>query len=185
MVECFKIQLLQLPLESNVLDLEKGKNILSIPCLKPFFKLNPTIIEADPFLFVHNEKLYLFYESKPWHSPGVIKMINSKDLVNWSKPLVVLQEPFHLSFPWVFEDGGKIYMIPETSGDNSVRLYEALKNDLSEFKFSKKLITDEHPERWKTSYCDTAIIKKDGIYYLLTTRRTKTGVNTLELYMSE
>ena len=64
MVECFKIQLLSFDREEDILDIKKGKGIFTVPCVPSKITWNPTIIVADPFLFVKNEKLYLFYESK-------------------------------------------------------------------------------------------------------------------------
>ena len=58
MVECFKIQLLSFDREADILDIKKGKGVFTVPCLPSKTALNPTIIVADPFLFVKNEKLY-------------------------------------------------------------------------------------------------------------------------------
>ena len=38
---------------------------------------------------------------------------------------IVLAEPFHLSYPYVFEWQGSHYMIPESGAAKSVRLYRA------------------------------------------------------------
>lgn len=182
---CFKIQLLSFDNEGDVLDIKKGKRIFTVPCLPSRITWNPTIIVADPFLFVKNEKLYLFYESKDFFSPGVIMMTCTADLKNWSKPVVVLKESFHLSYPWVFEEEGKIYMIPETGSDKSIRLYEAANDDLTEFKLVKKLL--EHPKDMicRIGYGDTSIYKKEGKYYLMTMLQHVEPVNILELYVSD
>ena len=184
MIECFKIQLLHFKEGGNILDLRQGKSIFKIQCLKPLSMINPTIIEADPFLYNHKGKLYLFYESKTMLLPGVIKMICTTDLVHWSDPIVVLQESYHLSFPFVFEDEGRIYMIPETSDDKSIRLYEAENDDLNSFRFVSELVKDFEVDKWKVSFCDSIIHKKDGMYYLFTSRLNSEGINILELYLS-
>ena len=185
MVECFKIQLLSFDREEDILDIKKGKGIFTVPCVPSKITWNPTIIVADPFLFVKNEKLYLFYESKAFFSPGVIMMTSTVDLKNWSKPVVVLKESFHLSYPWVFEEEGKIYMIPETGSDKSIRLYEAVNDDLTEFRLVKKLL--EHPKNMvcRIGYGDTSIYKKEGKYYLMTMLQHEEPVNILELYVSD
>ena len=108
MIECFKIQLLSFDNEDEIFDIKKGKRIFGVDCLKPYAKANPTIIVADPFLFEYKGKLHLFYESKGLYTPGVLMMTSTSDLVHWSKPVVVLKEPFHLSYPWVFEENGKV-----------------------------------------------------------------------------
>ena len=96
--------------------------ILKFP-LTGLWKPKPRRFQADPFLFVKDNELYLFYELQHWDDPGCIAMIKTKDLKVWSKPQMVLKEPFHLSFPFVFEDQGVIYMIPESQEDDSIRLY--------------------------------------------------------------
>lgn len=182
---CFKIQLLSFDNEGDVLDIKKGKRIFTVPCLPSRITWNPTIIVADPFLFVKNEKLYLFYESKDFFSPGVIMMTCTADLKNWSKPVVVLKESFHLSYPWVFEEEGKIYMIPETGSDKSIRLYEAANDDLTEFKLVKKLLEQSKDMVCRIGYGDTSIYKKEGKYYLMTMLQHEEPVNILELYVSD
>lgn len=182
---CFKIQLLSFDNEGDVLDIKKGKRIFTVPCLPSRITWNPTIIVADPFLFVKNEKLYLFYESKDFFSPGVIMMTCTADLKNWSKPVVVLKESFHLSYPWVFEEEGKIYMIPETGSDKSIRLYEAANDDLTEFKLVKKLLEQHKDMVCRIGYGDTSIYKKEGKYYLMTMLQHEEPVNILELYVSD
>lgn len=182
---CFKIQLLSFDKEEDVLNIKKGKGIFTVPCLPSKMTWNPTIIVADPFLFVKNEKLYLFYESKDFFSPGVIMMTCTADLKNWSKPVVVLKESFHLSYPWVFEEEGKIYMIPETGSDKSIRLYEAANNDLTEFRLVKKLLELPKDMVCRIGYGDTSIYKKEGKYYLMTMLQHEEPVNILELYVSD
>lgn len=185
MTECFKIQLLQFNDDADFFDLRQGKSFYQVQCLSPYLRKEPTTIVADPFLFVNGERLYLFYESKPWLSPAVIKMVSTADMKNWTKPKVVLQEPFHLSFPWVFEDDGQIYMIPESCENNSIRLYKAEDDNLTSFRFVDNLMIDNEPSHWMSSYCDTIIIQRCGKYYLFTTRRRLDGVNEMELYVSD
>ena len=52
--------------------------------------LTPKTILADPFLFVNNDKLHLFFEDKQYMRNGVISMISTSDLITWSKPKIVL-----------------------------------------------------------------------------------------------
>jgi hypothetical protein len=43
---------------------------------------------------------------------------------NYSDPVKVLEEPFHLSYPQVFDYNGILYMIPETHLAKSINLYQ-------------------------------------------------------------
>ncbi len=82
---------------------------------------------ADPFLFHHGEAWYLFCEV--WDRAlgrGVIGAATSRNGEHWEWLGEVLREDFHLSYPNVVADGGRIFMIPETNAAGSVRLYEAV-----------------------------------------------------------
>ena len=98
-IESFKIRLAELQ-SSNNWDIASSKTIKTIPCGKELFSHNPTIIVADPFLFIHNNKLYLFYEQKKHHTPGVLNMVSTEDLKNWTEILLtgksILQEIIRL-----------------------------------------------------------------------------------------
>lgn len=185
MIECFKIQLLSFENEEDIFNIKKGKRIFGVDCLKPCLKANPTIIVADPFLFEYKGKLHLFYESKGLYTPGVLMMTSTSDLIHWSKPVVVLKEPFHLSYPWVFEEKGKVYMIPETGQDGSIRLYEATNDSLSSFRLVKKLLEQPKDKEIRMGYGDSSIHKKNGRYYLMTMLQYREPVNVLELYISD
>lgn len=78
---------------------------------------------ADPFLLRRNGRWFLFFEVIPRanHRGGVIALAESDDAVLWRYRGVVLREPFHLSYPHVFESDGATYMTPENA--NGVRLY--------------------------------------------------------------
>lgn len=98
---------------------------------------------ADPLLFTLGDKSYLFFEmldtKKNKGSIACSEIVDSKI----SKPRIVLNEDFHLSFPFVFETDGTIYMIPESGEANSVILYKALDFPYL-WKREKVLINDIH-----------------------------------------
>lgn len=86
----------------------------------------PASSVADPFLFFRDAKWHLFFEL--WNTElnrGEIGCATSPDAIAWTYQQVVLREPFHLSYPCVFEWNGDIYMTPETRQAHSVRLYKA------------------------------------------------------------
>lgn len=181
-VECFKIRLYA----SDTLDMTKlnmREVLFDLPCGGKFWTGNPVDIVADPFLFVSGDTLFLFYEFKRMNDKGVLAMVCTRDLASWSEPVVVLEEPFHLSYPWVFEEDGHIYMIPETCADHSIRIYEADNNNLTHFTFKQKIMSRENTEGIVIDYSDTSIFNQDGIYYLHTTANYN-GINELELYTS-
>ncbi len=118
---------------------------------------------ADPFLFENKKDgyLYLFYEEERLQAPAPICAKRTKNLKKWEDLGIVLQEPFHLSFPFVFEVDNQIYMLPETRYKESVILYKAI----------------EFPYQWEVEkvllegdkYVDSSLIKYNEMWYLFTT----------------
>lgn len=149
---------------------------------------SPTIMKADPFLFVHNDRLYLFYEDMPiGNGLGRIKMVSTKDLKHWTKSTLLTHEPeCHFSYPWVFEEEGVVYMMPETGCDHNIRLYRAVNDELTEWE-KYKVILERPKEKCngiKFDYADSCIYKKDNIYYLFTSYYDGKDY-FLELYTSD
>lgn len=184
MFEFFKIQLLSFESSDDIFDLHKGVPIHRICNMQRYGCINPRIIEADPFLFVYRDRLFLFYEQKDLKSPGLLMMTSTVDLKNWTKPVWVLKEVYHLSFPWVFEHGGEIYMLPEAGGSRSIRLYKAMDERLTKFEYCATLLEEPKHQKVIMSYGDTCIHIKDGVYYLFTQLQYEDRINTLELYNS-
>ena len=80
---------------------------------------------ADPHVFFKDDTYYIFieeyiYEKKKAH----ISLIEMQQSGKYSSPVKILEEPFHLSYPHVFDHNGTLYMIPETQQANSINLYE-------------------------------------------------------------
>jgi hypothetical protein len=81
---------------------------------------------ADPFLVRHADAWQLFFEVYNNETrQGDLSVATSKNLWRWKYERVILDEPFHLSYPYVFEWEGAHYLIPETFEANSIRLYRA------------------------------------------------------------
>ena len=68
---------------------------------------------ADPFMFRRDSTWYMFFEVlNALDGRGDIGLAVSRDGYKWEYSKIVLDEPFHLSYPYVFEWDGEIYMIP-------------------------------------------------------------------------
>jgi len=81
---------------------------------------------ADPFLILANGIWHMFFEALDLRSSsGAIALATSADAQTWTYRQIVLREPFHLSYPYVFEHGGEYYMVPESGRMGAVRLYHA------------------------------------------------------------
>jgi hypothetical protein len=82
---------------------------------------------ADPFIISKNNKHYVFFEeyiySKGRGDISVLEIDPKNNHV--SKPASVLEKPYHLSYPFLYEWENEVYMIPETSGNRAIELYRA------------------------------------------------------------
>jgi hypothetical protein len=79
---------------------------------------------ADPFLHATPEGLFCFVEEyRDSSQRGVISVLR----LDAQGPVYlgrVLDEPFHLSFPYIFEFAGDLYMAPESHEAKQIRLYK-------------------------------------------------------------
>ena len=86
----------------------------------------PTLHLADPFMVRENGIWYLFFEAVHAHTgQGNIGYATSADGLHWDYQRIIVDEPFHLSYPGVFKWNGGYYMIPESGEANAVLLYKA------------------------------------------------------------
>ena len=64
----------------------------------------PARLVADPFMLKVMDAWYMFFEVMPEQPRrGEIGLATSADGLKWSYQQIVLKEPFHLSYPYVFE----------------------------------------------------------------------------------
>lgn len=115
---------------------------------------------ADPFLHIQGERVYCFVEDYvDTKKRGVISALefegtDVKDLGT------VIEERFHLSFPYLFTFGGQLFMCPESNESGQIRIYRCV--DL--------------PLRWElhsvamqdVSAVDTMIFESGGRWWMLT-----------------
>ena len=90
----------------------------------------PNHFLADPFIWHRDGSHYCFVEDYNYKTDfGCISVYEiTKD---GHKELgVALKESFHLSYPFLLESNGELYMCPETSQSNSIRLYKCINSQL-------------------------------------------------------
>src|SRR5262245_8749138 len=87
----------------------------------------PATFVADPFMLRVQQTWSMFFEvmHAQWQR-GVIGLATSHDGLRWRYERVVLQEAFHLSYPYVFAWQGAYYMVPETLEAEAIRVYRAV-----------------------------------------------------------
>jgi hypothetical protein len=86
----------------------------------------PAAFVADPFMLRVDGTWYMFFEVMNQQTgKGEIGLAISHNAVQWQYQRLVLREPFHLSYPYVFAWQGNYYMVPESYQAGAVRLYQA------------------------------------------------------------
>jgi hypothetical protein len=131
------------------------------------------VFVADPFLIQEGPAWYMFFEVLNAKSrKGEIGLAKSNDGFNWKYDQIVLSEPFHLSYPYIFEWENEYYMIPESEDADAIRLYKA----------------DKFPKGWshistliKGKYVDSSIFYHKGKWWIFTAK----GDDSLYLFFAD
>lgn len=81
---------------------------------------------ADPFGLWRDGRLYVFAEAFDYRAPrGVIEVLIYERTGALLERRKILEEAWHLSYPFVFEHEGETYMLPEASESGALSLYRA------------------------------------------------------------
>lgn len=91
------------------------------------FKMPYNEFWADPFLVKKEDKTYLFFENYDYYTQlGKISCgeILNGELINIQDVLI---RPYHLSYPFILEENGEYYMIPESSAGKKVEVLKSTK----------------------------------------------------------
>lgn len=115
---------------------------------------------ADPFLISEDSMQHIFVEDYCLNQrKGSISCISiSKSGKQITKKII--EENFHLSFPFIFKYENNYYMVPESLEDKSIRLYKC-KNFPYEWEYSHNLIEN-------INAVDSIIFYKNSQWWLLT-----------------
>ena len=120
---------------------------------------------ADPFVWTKEGRTVCFVEdfdytqNIAWISAVEIFEDNSYKILG-----DVIKEPFHMSFPYLFEYENELYMIPETTQAKSIRLYKCTEFPMK-WEFQHELMKDVHT-------ADTMVFPHDGKWWMLTNLST-------------
>jgi O-antigen/teichoic acid export membrane protein len=124
---------------------------------------------ADPFGLVRGSETHVFFEEfDQRRQRGRIAHLAVAADGSTSDPQPILEPGCHVSYPFLLEVAGEVWMIPETADLNEVRLYRAL----------------DFPGRWRLEsvllagvpVSDPTVIERDGRWWLFGTSRGR-GVN--------
>jgi hypothetical protein len=79
---------------------------------------------ADPFAVEHHGRYFIFFEELPYRTQkACIKAIEVFEDAEPGEAQVVLERPYHLSYPFVFEWEGSLYLLPESAENGTLELY--------------------------------------------------------------
>ncbi len=115
----------------------------------------PGEFHADPFLWQHEGKTWVFFERYRYlDAKGEIacSLLGSPEITT------VLKRPYHLSYPHVFEFQGQLWMLPETSENRTVELYRCM-NFPQEWKLETTLLVG-------VDASDATVLEHEGLLWL-------------------
>jgi hypothetical protein len=128
-----------------------------------FNKLKPSKDKfwADPFVISRDDKYFVFVEefiyAKNKGHISVLELDKGGKLITVKK---LIDKPYHMSYPFVFESEGVYYMIPETGENRTIDLYKCI-DFPGTWVFVKSLMKD-------VNAVDTTLFKYDGKWWLFT-----------------
>lgn len=131
---------------------------------------------ADPFLCKRDGRTFCFVEDyvyKTGKAHITALEISGTRIVEHG---IALNEPFHLSFPFLFEYQGELYMCPEACESGQVRVYRCKEFPLK-WKLEKILMEG-------VSAADTMLFHNAGKWWMLTSiDESGTGDHCSELFL--
>ena len=115
---------------------------------------------ADPFVLSDQQRNYCFVEDYNYREARACISVYELQADGSSRIGPAIQEPFHLSFPFLFSYQSKNYLCPESSASREIRLYECIALP-DQWVFKKTLMRN-------VAAADTMLLQHDGLWWLLT-----------------
>jgi hypothetical protein len=135
---------------------------------------------ADPFPYTFGGKTFVFVEEFDHRQgKGTIAAIPFDEKGQTGPAISVLSEPWHLSYPFVFEYRGGVWMVPESSEAKKISLYRA----------------DPFPSRWTREIDlvsdidahDASLVQFAGKWWIFATVRNPLGgaMDSLSIFFAD
>lgn len=118
---------------------------------------------ADPFLIEWNGRDYLLIEDVPPNGRGRLAAMDLAPDGTLGQPEIILEKPYHVSYPFVFRDGTDLFLIPESANNKTVQLYRAGARAPFEWRFERNLFEG-------AMLVDTTAFHHEGVWYFFTTQ---------------
>lgn len=118
------------------------------------------VYQADPFLWQREGRTYCFFEDYDYRSATGHICVGVIDGGLLSEVRTAIRPGYHLSFPFVFEHHGQLYMMPESCAKKRIEIWRCT----------------TFPDRWElhstamegVSTADSSIAEIDGQWWLFT-----------------
>ena len=137
--------------------------------------VDPAIFYADPFVVERDGRRFLFAEAFPYAAgKGVIVCADVGEGAAQPAFRTILEKPWHLSYPFVFEWGNETYLAPEGSTHGGVEIYGA-----TAFPWTWTLAHHVLPE-WPLVY--STFFEHEGRLWLFAGAATPGGSDWDELF---
>ena len=135
---------------------------------------------ADPFPYTFGGKTFVFVEQFDHREgKGIIAAIPFDEKGQTGPAIPVLSEPWHLSYPFLFEYRGEMWMVPESSQAKKISLYRA----------------DPFPSRWTLEVDvvtdidahDASLVQFAGKWWIFATVRNELGgaMDSLSIFFAD
>jgi hypothetical protein len=135
---------------------------------------------ADPFPFAREGRTWLFVEEFPYATnKGVLSVCEMGPAGPLGAPRPILELGCHLSYPFVFERGGQVYLMPESVGENRLALYRATRFP-DAWTLDRVLLAD-------TPAADATLLERDGKLWLFASLSTdgQSDWDTLSIFHAD
>lgn len=123
---------------------------------------------ADPFPWQHEGRYYIFFEELMFSDEkGILRVMEVKRDGSLGEPVTILEKDYHLSYPFLFEWEGELYMLPETMQNNTIELYRCV----------------SFPDKWELhkvlmegiKAVDATLLQRDGRWWMFVSLAVNNG----------
>ena len=120
---------------------------------------------ADPFIWPTADAHFVFVEELPFATnKGHIAVLELSRDGTLRSARKIIEQPYHMSYPFVFQWEEVLYMLPESGENSTVELYRC----------------EEFPHRWVLDRvlfsdlhtADATLVEHDGLWWLFMTQAT-------------
>jgi len=125
---------------------------------------------ADPFVVFKEGEYHVYIEELLFNNgKGYISHFKIDSNGNYTKPQKIIEKEYHMSYPFLVEENGNMYMIPETSQNKTISLYKCV----------------SFPDKWELVHhmmenidaVDTTVFYRNNKYWMYTNIRENNGIS--------